>query len=320
MSGGIDPGCIRIGLEIVAGSVAGVRVESTRPMLAEALRGRPADAAVGLVPLLFALCGTAQGCAAQLALAAARGEARAAHLDPAIEVEALREHLWRWLLDLPPLLGRAPDKDAFVAAHGWLARGERDALRDFLDGPAISTLLRCLDGIDDVAAAAPVLLPALDAQSSWPRLARFDEGFCRAPLYAGQVVETGALARRGGEAGYGALARRWRARLGELRDWSAGVAKVGACGTASAVPIAPGVGRSLVETARGLLMHEIALDGDALATYFIVAPTEWNFHPRGPLAGWLYGRDATDRNALVSFAAHAVTALDPCVRWELVGL
>jgi hypothetical protein len=53
--------------------------------------------------------------------------------------------------------------------------------------------------------------------------------------------------------------------------------------------LAPGVGRALVETARGLLMHEIVLDGERIADYFIVAPTEWNFHPQGPLAGWLKG-------------------------------
>jgi hypothetical protein len=67
-------------------------------------------------------------------------------------------------------------------------------------------------------------------------------------------------------------------------------------------------------------MHEIVLDGDRIADYFIVAPTEWNFHAQGPLAGWLIGRDAGDRAALEKFAARAVATLDPCVRWELVWL
>ena len=75
--------------------------------------------------------------------------------------------------------------------------------------------------------------------------------------------------------------------------------------------------RDRAETARGLLMHEIVLDGERIADYLIVAPTEWNFHPQGPLGGWLVGRDATDREALHAFAARAVAALDPCVRWEL---
>ncbi|MFA5123643.1 nickel-dependent hydrogenase large subunit [Zavarzinia sp.] len=76
----------------------------------------------------------------------------------------------------------------------------------------------------------------------------------------------------------------------------------------------------MVETARGLLMHEIVLDGERIADYFIVAPTEWNFHPQGPLAGWLMGRAANDREAVQRFAARAVAALDPCVRWELKWL
>ena len=82
----------------------------------------------------------------------------------------------------------------------------------------------------------------------------------------------------------------------------------------------PGRGRALVDTARGLLMHEIALDDERIVDYFIVAPTECNFHPQGPLAGWLTGRDAGDREELQTFAARAVAALDPCVRWELEWL
>ena len=58
-----------------------------------------------------------------------------------------------------------------------------------------------------------------------------------------------------------------------------------------------------METARGLLMHEIALDGERIADYCIVAPTEWNFHPQGPLAGWLIGRNAGDRAAVQGLAA-----------------
>jgi coenzyme F420-reducing hydrogenase alpha subunit len=88
------------------------------------------------------------------------------------------------------------------------------------------------------------------------------------------------------------------------------------------VPVAPGIGRALVETARGLLMHEIVLDGDKVAEYFIVAPTEWNFHPQGPLAGLAAGgADALgSRGAARRGRALAVAALDPCVRWELEGL
>lgn len=322
MSAGIDPGCVRLCLTVAGGRISAVSVVSERPVLARALRGRPADAAVRLVPLLFALCGKAQGRAAELALAAARGGECAAHLDPAIQAEVMREHLWRWLLDLPPLLGEAPRQAEFVAAAGWIAAGQRAELAALLNGSRIEALCRRLAAAADAADPALRGLPALDAQASLALWPQFDDGFRRAPCWQGQAAETGALARRQPRAGSGAgaFAARWLARLEELRDWAAGIEKVGAGGTASAVQAAAGRGRALVETARGLLMHEIALDGERIADYCIVAPTEWNFHPHGPLAGWLMGCDASDRAAVQGFAARAVAALDPCVRWELEWL
>ena len=318
MSAGIDPGCVRLRLATDLGLVSDVRVSSERPAIAGQLRGRPADEAVRLVPLLFALCGKAQGRAAALALAAARGKECLAHLDPAIRHEALREHLWRSLLDLPPLLGEAAMRDEFVAATGWIAGGQRDELGALLTGARVEGLQRRLADAEDLPEPKPRLLPTLDAQASlalWPEL---DGGFCRLPQWQGAAAETGAIARR--QTTGPAFAARWLARLEELRDWAAGVDVAGACGRASAAVAAAGSGRALVETARGLLMHEIVLDGERIADYFIVAPTEWNFHPQGPLAGWLIGRDATDREAVQHFAARAVAALDPCVRWELEWL
>lgn len=324
MSGGIDPGCVRLSLASVDGRIGAVNVASERPQVAQALRGRPADAAVRLVPLLFALCGKAQGRAAELALAAARGEEFPAQLDAAIQHEALREHLWRWLLDLPPLLGEPALKDEFVAAAGWVAGGQRAELAALLADQRIELLCRRLSAMEDPAAGAPRCLPPLAARASlalWPQL---DAGFCARPHWQGAAAETGAIARRQGgadsAAAAGAFATRWLARLAELRDWAQDHARVGAGGTASAVPVGPGRGRALVETARGLLMHEIALDEERIAEYFFVAPTEWNFHPQGPLAAWLIGRDASDRDAVQAFAARAVAALDPCVRWELEWL
>ncbi|MDP1610077.1 MAG: hypothetical protein Q8M11_03395 [Sulfuritalea sp.] len=320
--GGIDPGCVRLRLGCADGRVCEVAVASERPALAQALRGRPADAAVRLVPLLFALCGKAQGRAAALALAAARGDECPAHIDAAIEQEVMREHLWRWLLDLPPALGETAMRDEFVAAIGALGGGRRDELAALLAGARIESLCRRLAGMEDAGDPRPRFLPCLDARASlawWPQL---DADFCRRPTWQGAAAETGALARRQGgeEIGGAAFAARWLARLAELRDWAADDARVGDGGTASAVQVAAGRGRALVDTARGLLMHEIVLDGEheeRIADYFIVAPTEWNFHPQGPLAGWLLGRDAADREALAAFAARAVAALDPCVRWEL---
>lgn len=320
MIGGIDPGCVWLRLAVEDGRVGSVSVASERPVVAEALRGRPADAAVKLVPLLFAVCGKAQGRAAELALAAARGGECAAHLDPAIQAEVMREHLWRWLLDLPPLLGETADPAEFTRLARGIVSGQRDAVADFLDGERIATLCRRLAEVEDPVLPSACLLPWLDAASSLRPWAQLDAGFCARPQWQGRAAETGAIARRPDVAAGPAFAARWLARLEELRDWAHGREKVGAGGTASAVQSAPGRGRALVDTARGLLMHEIALEGDRIAGYCIVAPTEWNFHPQGPVAGWLTGRDASNRDELQAFAARAVAALDPCVRWDLEWL
>lgn len=322
MMAAIDPGCVRLRLRVDQGRVSDVQVASERPAAALALRGRQADAAVQLVPLLFALCGKAQGRAATLALEAARGKEYPAHVDRAIQHEVLREHLWRWLLDLPLLFGEAAMRAEFVAATRRIAGGQRDELGALLAGSRIQALRRRLLEAEDASDLEPRLLPSLDARTSlaaWPRL---DAGFCRLPHWQGAAAETGAIARQRGRAGVpaSAFAARWLARLEELRDWAAGGEAVGAGGTASAVQVAPGIGRALVETARGLLMHEIVLDGECIADYLIVAPTEWNFHRQGPLTGWLAGRKASDRDALEAFAARAVAALDPCVRWEVEWL
>jgi hypothetical protein len=318
MSVGIDPGCIRLRIAVADGRVSAVEVASERPAIAQRLRGRAADDAVRLVPLLFSLCGKAQGSAALLALEAARGNERTPHLDPAIQQEALREHLWRWLLDLPVLLGDIALREEFVAAIGWIANGKRDELAALLGGSRIGGLRQRLMAIEDTRYTGPRALPPLTARSSldpWPQL---DAGFAQTPQWQGAAAETGAIARRQdrAELGSGAFAARWLARLEEVRDWAAGKEKVGAGGTASSVRSGAGRGRALVETARGLLMHEITLDAERIADYVIVAPTEWNFHPHGPLAGWLAGRDATDAKTVRRFASHAIAALDPCVRWD----
>ena len=314
-----DTGCVRLRLACADGRVSAVQVSSERPDIARALRGRTADQTVRLVPLLFALCGEAQSRAAVLALAAARGEECVLRLDPGVQREVLREHLWRWLLDLPPLLGEMALQQEFIDATKWIAEGCRDKLHALLASPRITVLRSSLQQLKKPHPIQSRLLPALDARNSlaeWPRLTA---EFCRIPDWRGMAAETGAIVRQRQrtENSTSLLSSRWLARFDELFDWAMGDDQVGAGGTVSAAPVASGIGRSLVETARGLLMHEIVLDGKSVADYLIVAPTEWNFHPQGTLADQLLGQAAGNRDALQQHVARAVAALDPCVPWEL---
>lgn len=314
-----DTGCVRLRLTCANGRICAVQVGSERPDVARALRGRTADEAVRTVSLLFTLCGEAQARAAILASAAARGEECVPRLDPGVQCEVLREHLWRWLLDLPPLVGEDALRHEFVTAAGLVAGGRREDLHVLLTSPRIVTLRLRLQQASELPSPPPRLLPALDAKSSlaeWPRLTA---EFCRLPDWRGMAAETGAIARQRQRTknSTSLLSARWLARFDELLDWATGDDQVGAGGTVSATLVAPGIGRSLVETARGLLIHEIVLNGERIVDYLIAAPTEWNFHPQATLVDNLLGQEAGNRDTLQQHVARIVAALDPCVHWEL---
>jgi coenzyme F420-reducing hydrogenase alpha subunit len=78
----------------------------------------------------------------------------------------------------------------------------------------------------------------------------------------------------------------------------------------------PGEAVAVVEAARGRLVHAISLQpGGHVARYKILAPTEWNFHPDGPLKQGLVGSLAgEDADILVR---QLVLALDPCVAYRI---
>lgn len=313
-----DIGGVRVQLACAEGRVSAVQVSSERPDVAVVLRGRIADQAVQQLPLLFAPCGQAQARAAALALAAARGEECVPRLDPDVQREVLREHLWRCLLDLPALLGESALQQEFLSAMKWIAEGNRAELHRLLSSPRIAALHRRLQEIEQPHPIPSRLLPRLDARSSlaeWPRLSA---RFCRLPDWRGIPAGTGAITRqRQVDKTTSLFSACWQARFDELRAWATDDVSVGAGGTVSAMPVADGIGRSIVDTARGLLMHEIVLDGERIADYLIVAPTEWNFHPQGVVVDQLLGQEAGDGDALQQHVARTVAALDPCVPWEL---
>jgi Ni,Fe-hydrogenase I large subunit len=60
-------------------------------------------------------------------------------------------------------------------------------------------------------------------------------------------------------------------------------------------------------------VHCAELRDGVVHGYGIVAPTEWNFRPGGPLERSLAGLDARDDDALRRDAALVAQSLDPCV-------
>jgi coenzyme F420-reducing hydrogenase alpha subunit len=259
---GFDPGRVRLRLTIRAGVVEAADLACERPPVARLLRGQSADQAVALVPLIYSLCGKAQGIAARAALAAARGTPGAAHVDPEAQAEAAREHAWKLFIDWPKQLGLAPDEAFFVRLLRASAERRQDQAEELAAHP----------------------LPAAMAA----------------------LLGTGDIDRL--------LAKRMAARLSELSDWLRD--RPGTLGTVSATCVEPGIGSARVETARGSLLHRLALDGDQIADYQITAPTDVHFAVGGDAARWLAGLRGLRQGEAEARATRLVMAFDPCVPWD----
>jgi Ni,Fe-hydrogenase I large subunit len=337
------------GVRVAGVEVASTRPHVAGRLLA----GRTVADAVETVPRLFSICGRSQRVAAALACDAAAGRTPDAptllECESAVRSEAVQEVLRRLLLDWPRLAGAEPDAAALADLRHGLAANAGDALRPIveerivgagntwavLDDPAsaerwlgaaatsASALIVRLAGKRPAFAASDVALLAADgetvARAVGEALAA-DPAFERAPLWQGAPAETGALARmrvqpwvasllaRNGRSAFARLAARVVELVTLVRPDAPPRGRA-----AGAVPIAPGAGLGWVETARGLLVHAVEIAAGAVRRYRIVAPTEWNFHPRGALAAGLIGVDARSEDAVRELALLAVQSLDPCV-------
>ncbi len=359
--------------------VTAVGIKSSRPFAAaRILTGRiPADAAA-TVPMLFAICGGAQGAAAAGALSAAGATdvaaepARHAH---GVALETIQEYCWRILIDWPQAMGFAANATPVAAVRHAIAAAARNAdgrssalgnvpaMREL--GAQLSRLAeQAIYGIPPAAWLEMADRAALDAwiargsstpakllgmmQADMPGLGRSDvalmpaptresllavivpaldrgRDFERAPDWEGRPVETGALARAQRHPLVAAIVAadghsagsRFVARLVDLArllgEFATAAPGDGALTCVQSFPVVAAEGLAAVQTARGLLLHRARIDGGRVADYRIVAPTEWNFHPRGALAQGLAGLDAGNRLELEHRARLAVQALDPCV-------
>ena len=215
-----------------------------------------------------------------------------------------------------------------VLPDAWLARMEREAIDAWAEsGQTLPAVLlgELLRSSPALGRSEVPLMPIVDRaaleQAVLPMMGE-DSAFETAPVWCGAPVETGALARvcehpvvaalrsRCGNA----VPSRMSARLVELALL---LGKLdGAIGDEACIDSfarGEGEGVAAVQTARGLLLHRARIAEGRVAAYRIVAPTEWNFHPEGPLARGLAGMIADDEPALERGATLVVQALDPCV-------
>lgn len=267
------------------------------------------------------------------------------------------ESLWRLLLDAPALVGDAPREAELAAIRKTvmpLAREARwFALADALEAALVSAVygvplaawrfMACREWLG-IAHPVPRLvarlmsahampasvdpLPWIDAEALSRNIAAWidaEEGYAAAPVWQGTPVETGALARAADHpkvreiAGH-PVAARVVARLVELGNIPMRMRNVAAGDPprwVRGVRREAGRGLAAVETARGTLIHSVALEGGRVASWRIVAPTEWNFHPQGAFVRGMRGMQAESVDRARAAAQRLAFALDPCVASEV---
>lgn len=216
-------------------------------------------------------------------------------------------------------------RQSFSALSGWLDRGEVMSAR----------LLRQVRdrGWSSLGRSATAFLPALGDESLHKRFTAADaDGFVAEPLWEGESFETSSLGRQESQPlvrellateGNG-LMTRLVARLVELSGIPLRLRQMGEalerlCADVPGDAGAPrsGVGIAQIEAARGRLIHRVEIDQGVIRRYQILAPTEWNFHPRGVAAQGLLGLREADEQTLQKQAALYIHAVDPCVGFDL---
>lgn len=229
-------GKIRITLEWDGQAIRNVTL-TPRPLLDanRLVRGKRAGEAASLIPLLFSLCGQAQGVAAALALDAAQGRPGVSpEQERRVIVEALQETAWRVLLDLPQLFGlpgdpatlaalrkrcaETPDGEALAAyleelleqhlfgipGRAWSAFSTSAQLEDWLAqaNTPLAVILRQLwqgagnRGNSDIAPLPELSTPQIVTE--FLPVLLDDANFASLPRWHGMPAESGALARLGG--------------------------------------------------------------------------------------------------------------------------
>ncbi|WP_434151232.1 nickel-dependent hydrogenase large subunit [Methylocaldum gracile subsp. desertum] len=201
----------------------------------------------------------------------------------------------------------------------------------------------------DTCAAVAWMRPAL--QPGWPDFGRcavdalpaFSDPMLKAALGPGSMRvsptcpewdelprETGCLVRQSSAplirealAVYGnGLFTRMLARMVELKSLVRSLIE----GIEQLAPIEPGslpgrtggIGVAQTEAARGRLIHRVEVADGRVCDYRILAPTDWNFHPRGLVYRALLGAAVGDADSAKARIEAFLRVVDPCVDHRLI--
>lgn len=329
----------------------GVRIDQNRPSVTSLLRGMPAAAALARIPSLLPICGAAQALAARRAIEAARGEQPGETMEAEREASLWREQAhaatWRVTIDWPDVLGESRDlermRQMLTAGNGPDAAAVLEAalpalqqvedIAELLDWVARSQcgaarfLRRAMEQENDPERPAGTAhCAAGDALVERARTVFDNPGFD--PLTPGdEAVEVGPAAMvrdplipaLQSVSGLNPTTRRLLAQVLDSRCIARELRAIPGSGraTVESWPLAAGSGMGRAQTARGPVFHRVSLDprdGETVTDWRVLAPTDWHFSPRGPLA-----HSVEDVAVGLPWLRFAVTGFDPCAPWEVVA-
>ena len=290
----IEPGYVEVAPQWEGARLQQLHVRYHTQSWSRLLVGATAIEVAQRVPMLFSLCGQAQGACARLALghagaalnaAAALGQTARARL-----AEAVFEHAWRLMIDWPgiaPTQAGAPD-----AARAALAQWAK-VLRPMRAGLAPA---------DEALACAARLDEALRAQvdaAAYFIAANAPQG--------GDPLNLSASVRQRWQA--------WQAAVALLAAPPEQIAAHDALG-GRAWSDGAGMGVAEIHTARGVLRHTVQLNADQVLAYAIASPTDRWFGPEATWPHALAGKQFASQAQGMAYVGAAVLAHDPCVAWR----
>jgi coenzyme F420-reducing hydrogenase alpha subunit len=263
------------------------------------------------------------------------GEAAGAPVDPAVTM-LLREALSAARTLMMHGLSERKNKNGSVHAPALVARlseamhqlGVPPASPNLSPDPRtpIGHLLQQAEGETAFLARTPDMLTEADDLDVVDALRMHGETFAATPVLPGRVAETGAYARHWQSTATAAtaLAARLHARLVEMVE---SLDLLQAAVTTGVHPEADPVnsgktglreGFAALESPRGRLYHWLRASAERQVTaYAILVPTEWNFHPRGPLLEAPVGAETGTGEEARRRISRLVAVFDPCVSFDV---
>lgn len=329
----------------IAATAAGVAITQHRPAVLSALARLAVEQALDLVPRLLPICGMAQAIAAARAVEAAREKRPDQGQERARECRLLREQAlsagWRLAVDWPDLLGmprpvdwlrelrnstESDDIAALLAGAlpglasvktlpeltDWARREESTAATTVHHALDIAAVTTSRPGVGELLSHTGLADTARNSLNTdhFDPLAPIDRPVEVGPLAMARDPLIGELQSDLGAS----TAARIMALVLDTRAITEGL-RSGATPSptsCNAWPEGRGAGTGRAVTARGPVFHRVDLDDRGnVARWRALAPTDWHFAPRGPVAG------ALDHSMSLAEAKLVVSSFDPCAPWEL---